>query len=79
LIKIVAQAIPTYAMSTFKFPTDTGYSVQSIINKFWWSHRSNNRKMHWVSSYQLCKCKKDVGLVFRDLEAFNDALAASRF
>ena len=34
LIKAVAQAIPPYAMSVFKFSTDLCHSIQFAINRF---------------------------------------------
>jgi len=50
LIKAVAQAIPTYAMSVFKFSTDHYHSIQFAINCFWWGHKKNYRKIHWLGS-----------------------------
>ena len=77
LIKVVAQAIPTYTMSVFKLPKDMCKSIQSLINRFWWSYRANGRKLHWVGSSKFCRRKEEGGLRFRDLEAFNDAGEAS--
>lgn len=45
LIKAVAQAIPTYAMSVFKFPKEMCSSIQALINRFWWGHDSNSKKI----------------------------------
>ena len=50
LIKAVAQAIPTYAMSIFKLPKDLCSSIQAMINGFWWSHDPDKKKIHWVGS-----------------------------
>ena len=55
VIKAVAQAILTYAMSVFKFPKDFCNSIQSIINRFWWSNDPKRRKIHWVSCARLCE------------------------
>lgn len=35
LIKAVAQAIPTYAMSVFKLPLDICVDIQQDIARFW--------------------------------------------
>ena len=36
LIKIVAQAIPTYCMSMFKFPKKICYDINLALAKYWW-------------------------------------------
>jgi len=45
LIKAVAQAIPTFAMSVFLFTKDICHTIQATINKFWWGHRLEERKL----------------------------------
>ena len=74
LIKAVAQAIPTYALSVFKFCKDLCNSIQSAIMRFWWGHKQDEHKIHWVSRLKLCQQKEDGGLGFRAIEAFNEAL-----
>ena len=36
LIKIVAQAIPTYSMSIFRIPKAMCDSINSVLAKYWW-------------------------------------------
>jgi len=78
LIKAVAQAIPTYLISVFKFSNVLMDTVQSSINRFWWGHRQESRKIHWIGSTKLCRAKDDGGLGFRDKEMFNCAHLAKK-
>ena len=49
LVKAVIQAIPTYTMSCFKLSKGLINDIESLIRKFWWGYRGEQRKLHWVS------------------------------
>ena len=49
LIKVVAQAIPTFAMGCFDLSKTLCDKISSLICKFWWSQQDNEHKMHWLS------------------------------
>jgi phosphoribosylaminoimidazole-succinocarboxamide synthase len=49
LIKAVAQAIPTHAMSVFKFSAGLCDELEQIIRDFWWGDGVDKRKVHWMS------------------------------
>jgi hypothetical protein len=74
LIKAVIQAIPTYAMSCFKFLAGLCAELSSMAARFWWGQRGSERKVHWLSKQKLIKPKKEGGIEFRDLQLFNQAL-----
>ncbi|GAU51221.1 hypothetical protein TSUD_412270 [Trifolium subterraneum] len=78
LIKAVAQAIPTYLMSTFLIPKGLCDQMESMMSRFWWGSNVDKRKIHWVSWKKTCKQKKTRGMGFRDLRAFNEALLAKQ-
>ena len=78
LIKVVAQAIPTYIMSLFKLPKELCQTIQSLIICFWWGHKQEKTKIHWINASCLCKSKDDGGQDFRDMETFNYALLAKQ-
>ncbi|KAH9747206.1 reverse transcriptase domain-containing protein [Citrus sinensis] len=49
LIKAVAQAVPTYAMSVFKLPQGLCDDMQKEIAKFWWGSSKEKKNIHWSS------------------------------
>ena len=55
LIKSVIQAIPTYSMSCFKLPKGLIKDIEAMIQKFWWGHSGDSRKVHWVKWEKLCE------------------------
>jgi hypothetical protein len=74
LLKSVIQAIPTYTMSVFRLPKTLCRDINSMMGRFWWGHKENDRKMSWMSWKGLGQNKHLGGLGFRDLESFNTAL-----
>ena len=71
LIKTVAQAISTYFISIFKLPNSICDNINSMLAKYWWGQTQAERKLHWVNWRKLCMEKKEGGMGFRDLHAFN--------
>ena len=76
LIKVVAQAIPSHAMSCFD-PTKTLCDdIMKMICHFWWAQQDQQNKMHWLSKETLCTQKENGELGFKDLHLFNFAMLA---
>ena len=44
LIKTIAQAIPTYSMSTFRIPKVVYDGISSVLAKYWWNQTRNEKK-----------------------------------
>ena len=78
LIKIVAQATPTYTMNCFKLPDSLCNELNSLVSNFWWGQRDKERKLAWIAWEKMCKPKVDGGMGFKDLKAFNLALLAKQ-
>lgn len=76
LIKAVAQAIPTYAMSCFDLTKGLCEEINSMTGRWWWSHNDKENKIHWLAWEKLTLPKKHGGLGFRDLHLFNIAMLA---
>jgi hypothetical protein len=64
LIKVVAQAIPTYAMSCFDLTKNFCDQVRLMICQYWWSNQDKNR-MHWLHWDVMKQQKYAGGLGFR--------------
>ena len=45
MIKAVAQAVPTYAMSCFRLPIQLCQEIEAMIRKFWWSQGQDQNKI----------------------------------
>ena len=71
LIKVVAQAIHTYTISVFKLLDTLCDELTSMVRTFWWGQSNGKNRMAWLSWDKICAPKKDGGLDFRDLRAFN--------
>ena len=76
MIKVVAQAIPTYAMACFDLTQGLCQEISSIIGRYWWSQQDKINKIHWVCWEILTRPKRRGGLGFRDLYTFNIAMLA---
>ena len=78
LIKVVAQAIPTYTMSCFKIPDSLCKELIGVIRNFWWGQKREVKKMAWLSQYKLCEPMAKGGIGFKQLKQFNLALLAKQ-
>ncbi|XP_045831384.1 uncharacterized protein LOC123922735 [Trifolium pratense] len=78
LIKAVAQAIPTYLMSSFLISKGVCDQLEQMICNFWWRSTTDQKKLHWLKWSKVCTHKKEGGLGFRNLGAFNEALLAKQ-
>ncbi|XP_050222755.1 uncharacterized protein LOC126672846 [Mercurialis annua] len=78
LIKSVVTSIPVYLMSCFRLPKGLCQDINGMIARFWWSTNGKSDGIHWVSWRNMCKSKRDGGMGFRDIEAFNLALLAKQ-
>ncbi|KAJ1430901.1 Ribonuclease H superfamily [Sesbania bispinosa] len=61
LIKSVIQAIPTYAMSVFKFPRGFCSKLNSMVANFWWQGSRKDREVHW-RSWQFISRRESISL-----------------
>jgi hypothetical protein len=78
LLKVVAQAIPVYAMLVFLIPKGVCKRMMDAISRFWWGDDENSNKMHWLAWWKLCYSKKEEGMGFRDFHSFNLAMLAKQ-
>nr|XP_025669016.1 uncharacterized protein LOC112767341 [Arachis hypogaea] len=65
LIKVVIQAILTYAMKVIKFPKSFCKRIEAAIARFWWTNNGKEISIHWKSLTKLTKCKINGGLGLR--------------
>ena len=65
-------------MSCFLLPKTVCDEVNSLLSGFWWGQSEGKRKITWISWKRLCLPKKEGGMRFCDLRAFNVALLAKQ-
>jgi hypothetical protein len=78
LIKAVVQAIPTYIISVFLLPISLCKELNALMQRFWWGHKDNSTKIHWISWERMGVSKDRGGLGFIELVMFNKALLAKQ-
>jgi hypothetical protein len=75
LIKSVAAAIPSYAMSTFLLPKSICSQLDKVFKNFWWGFSSSKTKNLSLKSLELiCTPKALGGLGMRSMKDVNLAL-----
>lgn len=68
LVKAVAQAIPTYAMSVYLLPSTLSVELECMMNSFWWGSRKGAIKgINWLTWKHMTTRKESGGLGFRYL------------
>ncbi|KAL0348000.1 UNVERIFIED_CONTAM: hypothetical protein Sangu_1027800 [Sesamum angustifolium] len=77
LIKVVAQATPTYAMSCFRFPTSLIKEIHTIVSNFWW-HNGEARKIHWITGIDFANQRRKVGWDLEIFKRFNLAMLSKQ-
>lgn len=71
LLRNVAQAVPTYAMSCFMLPKSLCKELERMMNSFWWgSKEGSSRGIKWLSWSNMSMLKASGGLGFRDRSYF---------
>ena len=78
LVMAVAQSIPTYTMSSFQLLLKLCDELNVLCAKFLWGQVGNEKKIHWKSWDKLSSSKKEGGMSFRDLRAFNLTMLAKQ-
>jgi hypothetical protein len=78
LIKACAQAIPIYAMTCFDITKSLCEEINSVISRFWWAQQDKDNKIHWLGWEKLTRTKREGGLGYKDLYAFNLAMLAKQ-
>ncbi|XP_071916173.1 uncharacterized protein [Coffea arabica] len=78
LLKSVATALPSYAMSVFRLSKSLCKELSGLMARFWWGNDQGEKRMHWKKWTDLAERKVNDGLGFRDLLSFNEALLAKQ-
>ena len=75
MLKIVAQALPNYAMNIYLLPLDLCKELEIMMNSYWWGNKRNGGKsIHWLRWDSMCKPKSVGGIGFKKIHDFNIAM-----
>ncbi|KAL8105024.1 hypothetical protein AgCh_028986 [Apium graveolens] len=75
LIKMVAQTLPSYAMTVFLLPLELIKDIEVSLAKFFWnSSQKSNSKISWIAWDRMTRHKHAGDLGFRNLRDFNLAM-----
>ena len=74
LLKLVAQAIPTYVASCFLLPIGVCENIRRSISNFQWGIEDGRRKLHWISRKWLSSPKFLGGMGISDISIFNQVM-----
>lgn len=64
LIKVVAQAVPSYMMSCFKLSNKLCDEFTSMVRQLWWEQVKDEKKLAWLSWEKMCLSKERGGMGF---------------
>lgn len=74
LIKSVLSAIPSFVISSVKFPVTLCHQLDGSLRKFLWQGQQNCSRLHMVPWSVICNSKSDGGLGIRIFQDLNMAL-----
>lgn len=65
-------------MSIFLLPKTFCIEINSLMQKVWWGHKENEKKIHQMSWEKIGHSKAQGGMGFQDLTCFIKALLAKQ-